>query len=213
MICVSLADLGFDECRTVLKEVQMAEIRLDKLNFSPGEVGEIFSLGKSLVATHRPGNISEEDRKKSLITAIEAGADFVDIEIEAGVEFKKDVIAVCRRKKCRVIISYHNYEATPGKDELESILDKCFDDGADIAKLACQVNVTSDSARILSLYDRGKDAKKEIVAVGMGEQGKITRAAAPLLGAPFTFASISAGRETAPGQIDKITLGKILQLM
>ena len=47
----------------------------------------------------------------------------------------------------------------------------------------------------------------------MGSKGRITRIAAPLLGSPFTFASISKGKETAEGQIEKDTLERIVRLL
>ena len=212
MICVSIADLDFEPCRAVLKDIKMAEIRLDLLNFSIGQVKEIFSMPTQLIATHRPGNISEEERKVLLITAVEAGAAYVDMEIEAETAFKEAVKQVCRKKGCKVIISFHNYDKTPSKNELETIIEYCFKDGADIAKVACQVRYEADAARILSLYDYDRESNKEkkIVAIGMGEKGKIIRLVAPLLGAPFTFAALSAGKETAPGQLDRQTLQDIL---
>jgi shikimate dehydrogenase/3-dehydroquinate dehydratase type I len=203
--------MDYDQCREILKTTDMAEIRLDLLHFSTQQVKEIFSMHTQLIATHRPGGIDEEKRKELLITAIEAGARYVDLEIEASPTFKKDIINACKKAKCQIIISYHNYEKTPLKTELDGIIDRCFADGADIAKVACQVDCEADAARILSLYDR-QDNKK-ILALGMGEKGKITRVAAPLLGAPFTFASLSSGKETAPGQIDKKTLQDVLSFL
>jgi 3-dehydroquinate dehydratase len=45
----------------------------------------------------------------------------------------------------------------------------------------------------------------------MGAAGKITRVAAPLLGAPLTFASRSPGQETAEGQFDIASLSTLLE--
>ena len=47
----------------------------------------------------------------------------------------------------------------------------------------------------------------------MGNKGRITRVAAPLLGSPFTFASLSKGKETAEGQIEKDTLEQMMRLL
>ena len=52
-----------------------------------------------------------------------------------------------------------------------------------------------------------------MIALGMGKKGKITRLAAPLLGAPFTYASPAAGSETGPGQLEMDTLIKIYSLL
>jgi 3-dehydroquinate dehydratase-1 len=135
------------------------------------------------------------------------------VEIETATAFKEAVTQACCKKGCKLIVSYHNYEKTPSKNELETIIEKCFGDGADIAKVACQVNSEAEAARILSLYDYNRDnfKRKKIVVLGMGEKGKIIRLVAPLLGAPFTFAALSAGKETAPGQLDRQTLQDILR--
>jgi 3-dehydroquinate dehydratase-1 len=126
-----------------------------------------------------------------------------------------------------VILSYHNFKTTPPGDKLERIIDQCFLEGADIAKVACQVHFLSDCVRLLSLYgyqpldgktsgendNRDTGDSRGIIAIGIGEKGKITRVAAPLLGAPFTYASIVTGLETAPGQVDADTLAKIYRLL
>lgn len=215
MICVSIADISFDQCREILRDCEMAEIRLDRVDFSLPQVREIFSLHPRLIATCRPGKFSEEEREALLLTAIEAGAAYVDIEVDTGAEFLDAVTGACRKKSCKVIISYHDYENTPSREDLKTMLKWCFLAGADVAKIACQVNCEADAARILSLYDvdcRGNGGKK-IVAIGMGELGKITRPAALLLGAPFSYAALSQGKETAPGQLSRKTLADILNCL
>jgi 3-dehydroquinate dehydratase len=47
----------------------------------------------------------------------------------------------------------------------------------------------------------------------MGEEGKITRAAAPFLGAEFTFAALDESRATAPGQLSLEAMEKIRELL
>jgi 3-dehydroquinate dehydratase len=50
-----------------------------------------------------------------------------------------------------------------------------------------------------------------MVIIGMGKLGVVTRIAAPLLGAEFTFAAPETGKETAPGQISKDKLLSIIR--
>ncbi|HLP60067.1 MAG TPA: type I 3-dehydroquinate dehydratase [Candidatus Deferrimicrobium sp.] len=215
MICVSIAYLSFEQCQEVLKDIEMAEIRLDRLHFSLQQVREIFSMHRQLIATCRPGTLGDEERKELLLAAGEAGAAFLDIESDAEPGFKTVVSQSCRNKHCRIIMSYHNYERTPSRQVLEEIIESCFADGADIVKIACRALSHADAARILSLYDRDEigHENKKIVALAMGDMGKITRLAAQLLGAPFTYAALSRGKETAPGQMSEQTLKKILNLL
>jgi len=193
--------------------VELAEIRLDRLDFSLPQVEEVFSLPGKWVATYRPGPISESERKEYYITAVKSGAAFVDIEIEAENSFLKPIKEIAERSECKTILSYHNFENTPTRPELLAIIERCFDRGADIAKITCRVLKNEDSARILSLYDSPAGAQRKILALGMGEKGKITRIAAPFLGAPFTFAALSPEQKTAPGQLDVDTLQKVLELV
>jgi len=47
----------------------------------------------------------------------------------------------------------------------------------------------------------------------MGDEGRISRIASPMMGAFLTYASVADGKETAPGQIsigDMITIFRIL---
>ena len=129
-------------------------------------------------------------------TAVRAGARYVDVEIESSKEFIEDIKKTALENKCDLIISYHNYEETPDLKELVAIVAECFLLGADVAKAACMVIENKDNATILSLFRQGR----RIIALGMGEKGKITRIAGPILGAEFTFAAPDQGEGTAPGR-------------
>lgn len=209
MICISIKEPNFEACKKALQNVELAEIRMDEIGLNDSEIKELFASPVSLIATCRPGKIADKDRLGLLKKAIEAGADYVDIELEAPDNFKEDILQVAKNNDCKIIISYHNHEKTPSKRELEETLDWCFDSRADIAKIACMVNSNADNSRILSLYD----TDRTIVAIGMGEKGKLTRIAAPLLGAPFTYASVSPCKETAEGQMDVDTMKNILETL
>ena len=211
MICVSIADSSLENNIRILKSLKFAEIRIDKTSLSTEEVKTIFSLPLDLIATFRGKNTDEEKRKKILKAAISSGASYVDVDIRSSDDFKKEIINSAKVHGCKTIVSYHNYEKTPDKGELVTILNNCFQIGADIAKIACKVNSSSDNARVLSLYNSPNSGR--IIAIGMGEIGKITRIVSLFLGAPFTYASLEQGKETADGQIDRIQLKKILDIL
>jgi 3-dehydroquinate dehydratase-1 len=184
----------------------MGEIRIDLAEFSNEEIKEVFSKGKKVIATCRPGKIKDHERVEMLKIAIESGATFVDIEYEATLEYKSDIIDFAHKYQCDVIISYHNYDKTPELDELENIVNQCYTQGADLAKIATHVNVNRDNSKILSLYK----APGRLVAIGMGDLGRISRIVAPFLGAEFTYASVEDGSATAPGQINYERLNQFI---
>jgi 3-dehydroquinate dehydratase type I len=198
MICISIPEKNSEACLALIKTADMAEIRIDMAEFDESTVRSVFSkAGKPLIATCRPELVENTKRIALLKAAIEAGATYIDIEIEASNEIKQELIQHAKSYDCKIIISYHNYENTPNTNELHAIIDSCFEAGADIAKIATTAQNSSDSARILGLYAQ----YTSLVALAMGEAGKITRVANTFLGSPFTFAAISEKQKTAPGQL------------
>jgi 3-dehydroquinate dehydratase-1 len=211
MICVSVYEPDFEKCMSLIGRYDFTEIRLDGTDYSEEQVRKLFAAAGKSIATFRPGDVSEEIRENTLVTAISAGADFVDVEVDASRGFRERILHKAREHECAIIISYHNLDRIPDEATLEKIMEQCFECGADIAKIACRVTTGIECARILSLYKSAYARERKLIAVGIGDMGKITRVAAPLLGAPFTYASAVPGRNTAPGQIDYRTLKSILE--
>ena len=174
---------------------------------SEDQIRQLFSLRKKLIATCRPCEDKEEDRITKLKTAVEAGTDYIDIEFESSDKYRKDLISFAHKFNCDVIISYHNFVCTPDIASLRAIVDESFKKGADVVKIATMVRTNTDNASILSLYN----IPGRVVAIGMGNLGKITRIIGPFLGAEFTYAAMDEGIETAPGQIKYSLLKSAIQ--
>ncbi len=210
MICMSIADVTVPEALKIIDRTELTEVRLDRIPFTAQDIDKLFSSVNQTVATYRPlESVTESERKSILIHAINAGASYVDIEVENSDGFKNDIIEAGKRKGCRIIMSYHNYIKTPVMRELEQIMKWCFECSVDIGKIACQVNSNDDCSRLLSLYSYDKP----VISIGMGERGRITRIAAVLLGAPFTYASIDSSKKTAPGQFEYEKIKAIIDMI
>ena len=223
-LCLSLCATSFTECKTVLEKLiaetvdVIVEVRVDlissrgKGNVNDEELGQLFAYpGIKKIATVRdlatPGFTSE--RLELMRQAVNSGADWIDIEYESPVTYRGELLKLAKEKGVTVIISYHNYEATPSLAELNEIVNNCYGWGGDVAKVATLAKSRMDSARVLSLYD----SDKTVVALAMGKYGEITRVAATKLGAPFTFVALSAAAATAPGQLDLQQMKTIMQNM
>ena len=206
MLCVSLGKASFEECLDTVKKYELCELRLDRLKIKDSELKKIFSVGKKIIATYRPGKVKDIERVKELKAAIDMGATYVDIEVESTDEFKEEVIVHADKKKCKIIVSYHNYEKTPSKEELKHIVEWCKCSSPDVIKIACYSRSDRDNARLLGLLD--SDFK--MIVIGMGSKGTITRVLAPKLGAFCSYVTLSEKTKTAPGQLTKEELEKIL---
>ena len=198
MICVSVIEKSIPLIVDIANSAEMAEIRIDLCGLDLQTTTEVFShIQKPTIATCRPDYCDDKQRTALLQAAIAAGATYVDVEIESSESFKKNIMAFAKEHNCKSIISYHNYEKTPSLQELKSIVDDCFAQGADIAKIATMAQTKADSARVLSLYAEYSN----IVALAMGAEGKITRIANLCLGSPFSFAAVSLEHVSAQGQM------------
>lgn len=209
MLCRSIAVNGFEKIKELLKDAEMAEIRIEKSGLSASEVKSIFKTHSNLIATCRVDNNNDSDRTKLLSAAIDGGAKLIDLEVESKNSFTEPLIAKAKASGCTVIISYHNYNNTPDLKELSKIIEDCIIKGAEMVKIATTVTKTVDISNLLALYS----LNIPILALGMGELGKITRIAALQMGAPFTFVSCDNEKETAPGQISENDMKTILNIL
>lgn len=194
-ICLTIANVTYDEALKHLNNVSLAEIRMDLLDFSDEQFSSIFNHSKYTIATYRSDSNFELLFSK-YCQAIDFGCTCVDIDINIPEIYRDKIADLAHSSGRNVILSYHNYAKTPIHQDLMRVIDKMRTCGADIVKIACIANSTEDCSRILGLYEN----QTKLVAFCMGEIGKITRLSAPMLGAPFTYASIK-GKEVAPGQI------------
>ncbi len=149
---------------------------------------------------------AEKQRVAIIQKAIDLKFPYVDIELAALRKYKLN-----KKRGVKLIVSYHNFQKTPKYDFLEKIINQAYKLGADIAKVAVLANKPEDNKTIFQLI-LNKKPNQEIIALAMGEKGRITRLLAPLLGGFLTFAAVG-GKTSAPGQLDIKGLKAIYQAM
>jgi 3-dehydroquinate dehydratase-1 len=201
-ICVALGNISRSEALSILKFEELCELRLDLMPEAE-PIEELVKAGAKCIATCRENqSLTESKRRALLLEAVEAGVYAVDLDI--GDKLITDLSPQIKKSGAQLILSHHDFAQTPLLSELISIREAAFKMGADVFKLATQVNSDKDAARLLFLLE---DARKQVV-IGMGELGKITRIAAPFLGSLFTYVS-PPNSKTAPGQLEADELRSI----
>ena len=210
-----------------LEGCEMAEIRLDSCDLSMKDIDEVFSSDVPLVATCRIAEIMANDpslqdlpeqsreiramqtAERRLVRAIEAGARYVDVEMEAQKQMSKRVRNAAHENGTVFIRSYHDFAGTATVEELRGMVEKCRYHGADIVKLVTMAHSQEDVDRVMSLYAWcGKEASGGVKALAdggliafcMGEAGKQSRIDCLKYGSPYTYAALTAEEAAAPGQ-------------
>ena len=146
----------------------------------------------------------EEYTKLNLLAAsgtrTSEAADLVDIEVFGEEEKKKELIKKLQEKGVKVIGSSHNFQETPPVQDLFTLLFSLADSGADILKLAVMPQYFEDvQVLILAVRKTVKSLGRPVIAMSMGEMGKVTRTWGEAFGSCLTFGT--AGPASAPGQM------------
>lgn len=209
MVCTVIQGRDLEGIFQALECCEMAEIRLDSCRLSMDDIEECFSSDTPLVATCRVEEMLSADSgltrqqalklsEERLLAAIDAGAAYVDVEMEIPKEVSKRIRA--RAHSCGTVFirSVHDYSSTGTYDELKSCVEKCRYYGADVVKLVTMARSGEDAARVLQLYDEYDPAS--LIAFCMGEAGRESRVECLAKGAPYSYAALSEDESAAPGQ-------------
>ena len=182
---------------------------LTALRMAIGDIPLIFTCRIEAEGGMQP--LSQEARLGIIEAAIQSGEiDIVDIELRNEAPFIEAVRNAAREHGVKLILSYHDFKATPAEDVIVGKLEQAQSEGADIAKVAAMPTSYAD---VLTLLQATLKARTEVltiplVTMSMASEGVITRMAGGLFGADITFAIGQAS--SAPGQIP---IGDLRQAM
>ena len=230
MICTTIQNKNYEQILSALEQCEMAEIRLDRCSLTAKETDELFTSDIPLVATCRIDEIASAEpslqdlpqqsreikamqiAEKRLVRAIEAGARYVDVEIEAQKQMSKRVRQAAHENGTIFIRSYHDFEGTDSLEALKAIVEKCVYHGADMVKIVTMAQSEADVDKILALYQWCREEKASgnerigalsdggLIAFCMGEEGRSSRLDCLKFGAPYTYAALTEEEAAAPGQ-------------
>ena len=150
------------------------------------------------------GNIQISDEKYSELLKFIAethDTDIIDVELFRCGDNISELVDAIHDRNGLVIMSNHDFHATPEKTEIISRLRKMQDAGGDLLKIAVMPQSTGD---VLVLMDATNEmathyAHAPLVTMSMGGLGAISRLAGEVFGSSLTFGS--SGKSSAPGQI------------
>ncbi len=161
--------------------------------------GKVLSEQGLYLSQPRPGrNPAEEFAENRLLKAIEAGARYVDLEIEAPPAMGRRIRQACQQYGSMLIRSFHDFTATPPAATLLSVMEKARRFGGEVVKIVTTATCKADVDTVLSLYREAEPGT--LTAFCMGPEGRASRLEALRLGAPFTYACLTPQEATAPGQ-------------
>ena len=204
---VDAAEFRADAYEYVRDEARLTDL-LKRLRKMLGELPLLFTL-----RTEEEGgaaSFSAEEYDAICRTALASGVpDLIDIQLKKQMP---ELISEAKMHGMRVILSWHDFHATPSGGVLTDTFREMEQDEADIAKISVMPQAEKD---VLTLLNASKAAALDmdipVIAISMGEKGVLSRVSGEIFGSSMTFAS--AGTSSAPGQIPADILADLLQGM
>ncbi|MEE4452972.1 type I 3-dehydroquinate dehydratase [Novosphingobium resinovorum] len=212
-----------------MREVDVVEYRLDFLDraLDPQAVAATIRpvaeaiKGKPLVVTFRTKAeggqkaITPEEYAAVYRAVLDGGAaDLLDVEAALLAHpVVAQVKADAQAKGCRVILSHHDFAATPSVEMLVGLLRRQQALGADICKVAVMPHDAGDLLRLLEAtwIMRRDHADRPLVTMAMGGIGAVSRLAGEAFGSALSFGAL--GDPSAPGQIEVARLHATLAIV
>jgi 3-dehydroquinate dehydratase type I len=215
-ICVSVPVYNTERALNMIGcingDADMVELRLDYSGIDTDVRRLRDATELPIVATNRSAKeggrwrAAEEDRIKLLTSALEAGVEYVDVELSADVA---RLAREARENGAEVIASRHYGSSVPEIGEMESLLRETKIVGASLLKVIGTARSYAEGLACLEFLR----AHSGNVCFAMGVHGVPSRVLSPLVGGAFTYASAQEGEEAAPGQLTAQRLREIYALM
>lgn len=185
--------LHFAEARVDLFEARS----VDAVRRVVRQVGRVLPVLLTIRSSKEGGAWRGDDAGRlALYRALSKDVAAVDVELAAKI--RPEVVWAAHQAKRTVVLSHHDFRATPSDRALDAVVRRGAKAGADVIKIAALTPDDRAVARLAAVFAR--HASSALVLIGMGEHGRKTRVLFPALGSLFTFTSLD--RATAPGQLD-----------
>lgn len=142
-----------------------------------------------------------EPQVTALCKAVCAGGaiDFIDWEMSSQPEHLREVRQAARAAGVQLVLSFHDFQATPAREALLQRFALAAQLGADVAKIAVMPQGMDDVLTLLAATDEAsRTLSIPVISMSMGGAGAVTRLAGGLFGSALSFAV--GERASAPGQ-------------
>ena len=218
------------EARAVRPAVaDLVELRIDRF----GEVGSSRAVERAIAAARGaldpalpilltcrsaregggadlpPGTLEDV----TTLAARHDGVAAVDVEMDAADGLAPRLAAALHEHGKAVVMSFHDLEGTPARDEVVGRLVRQQELGADVVKLACTPRSPEDVLVLLGATAEyaARDDARPAITMAMGPLGVVSRLAGEAFGSVLTFGTVGAA--SAPGQVDAARLRDALDLL
>jgi 3-dehydroquinate dehydratase-1 len=208
-------------------DTDMVEWRIDYLDIA-SDAEALVALapqiatavnGKPVLLTFRTANeggattISDADYAALYTALIQAhAADLYDVEQFRDQAVVAQIVASAHAAGAWIVMSNHDFHATPATDEIVARLQQQQALGADVLKIAVMPRDPGDVLKLLdATWQLRQTSDRPLLTMSMGPTGVVSRLCGATFGQSLTFGMI--GTASAPGQVEVASLRGILKTL
>ena len=148
----------------------------------------------------------------NLAASGEGLADLADVELFTAGDAAEAFIEELHKRGVKVVVSSHDFNQTPDEEVLIDRLCAMRKIGADLPKVAVMPQSRKDVLVLLKATETASSILDcPIITMSMSGAGVISRLCGEVFGSAMTFGS--AGKASAPGQMDVQDLSVVLELL
>lgn len=179
---------------------EIVEVRLDKIGAQEGwraRCEEIERTGAPVLLTVRSkaeGGDGPDDGVRRALLEEALALSAVDIELRSEIAPEIAARAQARGKAC--VLSYHDFQATPKREELERVIREAEALGG-ITKIATMIRSPEDGEILSALLEPAR--RQPLCVIGMGENWTHLRVELAREGSCLTYGYLDS--TVAPGQM------------
>lgn len=187
----------YEAVKKLLKEIRQTTSRLILATIRTSQEGGTISM-------------SDADYLSCFKAVVDSGSvSMLDVELSKGDELCREMMEYAHQYDVKVVLSKHDFDKTPEKGVMESVLRHMDRLGGDFLKLAVMPQNKLDVINLLKVTEEMSESLHHpLITMSMGELGEVSRFSGEAYGSVMTFAT--AGKASAPGQVP---LHKMIEML
>lgn len=206
VVCVNAP--SYAEAVDQVRGADCAELRLDLLDLSRNELGQLYLLCKDWIITPRKAYFKKDPDLLLLKDLLQKKPLYLDIDEDLEDRAKKVLYQLARENEVPVLASFHNYTMMPKLEDLKKVYEGMKEMGAQAFKFAIQAQSTSDILRMQDLWQWDE----RMLVFSMGPSHTYTRVNALFLGLKMMYVK-TTGQGVAPGQLTRTEAEMLLKVI
>ncbi|MEG0036942.1 MAG: type I 3-dehydroquinate dehydratase [Victivallaceae bacterium] len=204
MLCISTRNIDFSKILRIAKQ-NLSKAQLIEVGYK-SVTEEIFPQLKQFVKQSplplilKPlSETTKDDYIKTLLSMAQVNSEYIDLEVGNFLSKQESLELAVQIKRLhprlKIIFSYHDFNNF--SSNLDTLYKSLLHPAIHFYKIAVHVSTSIEALRILNY---SKD-KKDLITIGLGESGHITRILGRVINNPITYCCLDESLPIAPGQL------------